>query len=216
MVPAAMVDFPDFCSQSYPLQLGLPLVYQESCITFSSANEEAVRADQSVGLLKRARRQMSILTFCTQLQYMIGSTRSMRLTTTCSFCPSMRSASLQSIGTWLLTPCSQEEVDRLEAQHRVLNMVFDGRLVFPPITDLHRVLDLGYGSGAWALEVANNHPGCEVRRPSVVDRALLTHMAQVTGVDISLHMLPDELPDNFEPQVRNISFVSAQRESLVP
>lgn len=58
---------------------------------------------------------------------------------------------------------SQDEAERLETQHEVLNMVFDGRLVFPPLTDLGNVLDLGYGAASWATEVANTYPDCEVR-----------------------------------------------------
>ena len=34
---------------------------------------------------------------------------------------------------------------------------------------------------------------------------LLTRVAKVTGVDISFHMLPDDIPENFEPQVRRIT-----------
>ena len=56
----------------------------------------------------------------------------------------------------------QQEADRLIVQHSILDMVFDGRLVFPPITSLQNVLDCGYGTASWAVEVAETHPDCNV------------------------------------------------------
>ncbi len=38
--------------------------------------------------------------------------------------------------------------------HNVLGRVFDGRLVFPPLHRLRRVLEAGYGTAAWANAVA--------------------------------------------------------------
>lgn len=56
----------------------------------------------------------------------------------------------------------QDEAERLELQQRVFNKVFDDRLIFPPIRRPRRILDCGYGAGAWAVEVAEQHPNCEV------------------------------------------------------
>lgn len=56
----------------------------------------------------------------------------------------------------------QGEIERLEAHHRVFNLIFDGRLIFPPITNLRNVLDCGYGAASWAVEVAETYPDCEV------------------------------------------------------
>ncbi|KAI4245948.1 MAG: hypothetical protein L6R40_002164 [Gallowayella cf. fulva] len=64
-------------------------------------------------------------------------------------------------------------------------MVFDGRLFFPPVGHVRSVLDCGYGAASWAAEVAESDPDCTV-----------------IGVDISPHMKPDDLPDNFIPQTR--------------
>ncbi|KAL8677740.1 MAG: hypothetical protein Q9186_005850 [Xanthomendoza sp. 1 TL-2023] len=85
-------------------------------------------------------------------------------------------------------PVDEEEAERLEAQHRVLNIVFDGRLFFPPVGHIRSVLDCGYGAASWAAEVADKDPECTV-----------------IGVDISLHMKPDDLPDNFIPQLDDIN-----------
>ena len=57
---------------------------------------------------------------------------------------------------------TQEEADRLELQHQLLNAVFDGRLIFPPVAEPRRILDLGYGAASWAQDVAVAHPDAEV------------------------------------------------------
>ncbi|KAL2046992.1 hypothetical protein N7G274_001010 [Stereocaulon virgatum] len=83
-----------------------------------------------------------------------------------------------------LVPVDEREIERLEAQHRVFSLMFDGKLIFPPMTKVENVLDCGYGSASWAIEVAEQYPDCEV-----------------IGVDISPHMKPDDTPENFWPEV---------------
>lgn len=53
-------------------------------------------------------------------------------------------------------------MDRLEMQHRVLDIVFDGRLIFPPVANVRDVLDCGYGAATWAVGVAEGYPNCKV------------------------------------------------------
>lgn len=62
-----------------------------------------------------------------------------------------------------LSDDGQEEAERLETQYRVLRMIFDGKLVFPPMSDLRKVLDLGYGTGSWATDLACEEPNSKVR-----------------------------------------------------
>ncbi|ODH37363.1 hypothetical protein ACO22_02638 [Paracoccidioides brasiliensis] len=85
-------------------------------------------------------------------------------------------------------PVDDDEIERLEVQHRVLSKIFDNRLIFPPVLRLRRVLDCGYGNGAWAVEVAEQYPFCEV-----------------IGVDISPHMKPDDTPENLWLQVDDLN-----------
>ena len=47
--------------------------------------------------------------------------------------------------------------------HGVFNMMFDYRLIFPPIPHPRRILECGYGSSSWAAQVAEQYPECEVR-----------------------------------------------------
>lgn len=49
--------------------------------------------------------------------------------------------------------------------HEIFNMMFDNRLIFPPIPRPRRILECGSGSGAWAMEVAEQYPECEVCEP---------------------------------------------------
>ncbi|KAI4288688.1 MAG: hypothetical protein L6R35_002055, partial [Caloplaca aegaea] len=81
-----------------------------------------------------------------------------------------------------------QEADRLESQHQMLNIVFDDRLFFPPVTRVRSVLDCGYGAASWAVEVAEKDPSCTV-----------------VGVDISPHMKSDYMPENFIPQLDDIN-----------
>lgn len=51
--------------------------------------------------------------------------------------------------------------------HIVLSIVFENSLIFPPITRPRRILECGFGVGDWAIEVAEQHPSCEVRKDLV-------------------------------------------------
>ncbi|KAJ6125738.1 hypothetical protein N7523_003358, partial [Penicillium sp. IBT 18751x] len=85
-------------------------------------------------------------------------------------------------------PVDDEEAQRLDQQQLVFHRIFDHRLIFPPIPHLRRVLDCGHGSARWAVEVAEQHPDC-----------------QVIGVDIAPHMNPDDVPENLWLQVDDLN-----------
>jgi len=62
---------------------------------------------------------------------------------------------------WL--PNDDEEIGRLELQHTIWRLCLNGRLHIAPIAqDVHRVIDLGTGTGKWAIEFADLHPSAEV------------------------------------------------------
>lgn len=60
-----------------------------------------------------------------------------------------------------LLTSSKDELERLEAQHSVLQEVW-GRIIFPSLGRPTRILDCGYGTGTWAVEVAEAFPECSV------------------------------------------------------
>ncbi|KAL6239244.1 hypothetical protein BDW75DRAFT_227377 [Aspergillus navahoensis] len=85
-------------------------------------------------------------------------------------------------------PVDEDEAERLDLQHRIFSKVFDNRLIFPPIPRLRRVLDCGYGTGSWAIDVAEQNPDCEV-----------------IGVDVYPFMNPDDIPENLWLQVDDLN-----------
>ncbi|EON69643.1 hypothetical protein W97_08903 [Coniosporium apollinis CBS 100218] len=68
-------------------------------------------------------------------------------------------------------PNDERELDRLDLQHHMFLLTFDNKLCLCPIPQdkqLHRVLDVGTGTGIWAMDFADDHPE-----------------SKVTGVDLS-------------------------------
>jgi len=50
-------------------------------------------------------------------------------------------------------------------QHHMFSLTLDGSLYIAPIPEeqkLHRVLDLGTGTGIWAIDFADEHPESQV------------------------------------------------------
>lgn len=48
---------------------------------------------------------------------------------------------------------SQREADRLDLQHHVLCLTFNSKLYFAPIEKPRNVLDVGTGTGIWAIDM---------------------------------------------------------------
>ncbi|TVY82294.1 Secondary metabolism regulator laeA, partial [Lachnellula suecica] len=122
-----------------------------------------------------------------------------------------------------------EEVERSQIMHNVLNRVFDGRLIFPPLTRPRRILDCGYGTASWASEVAEQNERCD----SLIEFVRAWHDAteviagadgdiippgskqstrstdsdllfQVLGVDVYPYQ-PEEVPPNLYLQVDDLN-----------
>ncbi|KAK4134417.1 S-adenosyl-L-methionine-dependent methyltransferase [Trichocladium antarcticum] len=85
-------------------------------------------------------------------------------------------------------PVDDDEIERLQYMHEIFNMMFDNRLIFPPIPRPRRILECGSGSGAWAMEVAEQYPECEV-----------------IGIDVYPYPVPEDLPPNLDLQIDDLN-----------
>ncbi|KAJ4411893.1 hypothetical protein N0V91_001030 [Didymella pomorum] len=65
-------------------------------------------------------------------------------------------------GAYVL-PNDEQEQDRLDLLHHIFTLILGGRLYDAPIhPPPQRVLDIGTGTGIWAIDFADENPGCEV------------------------------------------------------
>ncbi|KAL3419538.1 methyltransferase domain-containing protein [Phlyctema vagabunda] len=81
------------------------------------------------------------------------------------------------------------EKDRLDLQHHLYILTYGNKLFLAPIpkeTPLHRVLDVGTGTGIWAIDFADEHPE-----------------SQVLGVDLS-PIQPMFLPPNLSFEIDDL------------
>jgi SAM-dependent methyltransferase len=60
-------------------------------------------------------------------------------------------------------PIDEQEQDRNDLQHRKFNLLLGDRLHLAPIGESpQKLLDLGTGSGIWAMDMADKHPSAQV------------------------------------------------------
>ncbi|KAI8286351.1 Secondary metabolism regulator LAE1 [Colletotrichum sp. SAR11_57] len=87
-------------------------------------------------------------------------------------------------------PNDAEENERLDMQNEICFLTFHNKLGFAPPCDpdakVGRVLDLGTGTGLWAIEYADEHPD-----------------AEVLGVDLS-PIQPRDVPPNLKFEVDDV------------
>ncbi|KAF9878142.1 methyltransferase domain-containing protein [Colletotrichum karsti] len=87
-------------------------------------------------------------------------------------------------------PSDEQENDRLDMQNAICYLTFNRKLGFAPLADddakVGRVLDLGTGTGMWAIEYADLHPE-----------------AEVLGVDLS-PIQPTDVPTNLKFEVDDV------------
>ncbi|KAL8969838.1 MAG: hypothetical protein Q9183_001803 [Haloplaca sp. 2 TL-2023] len=62
----------------------------------------------------------------------------------------------------------QQEMDRIDIKHHITKILTGGRLYLAPLGNPKRILDIGTGTGIWAIEMAEQFPN-----------------AQITGIDLS-------------------------------
>jgi methylase of polypeptide subunit release factors len=62
-----------------------------------------------------------------------------------------------------LLPNDETEAERLDIHHALFLAVYNGKLHLAPIkSDVQRVIDLGTGTGIWAIDFADQYPSAQV------------------------------------------------------
>lgn len=82
-------------------------------------------------------------------------------------------------GAYLL-PNDETEQDRLDLLHHVFLLALNGQLFVSPLNNPQRILDVGTGTGIWAIDVADEYPS-----------------SQVIGIDLS-PIQPGWVPSNVQ------------------
>ncbi|SLM33355.1 S-adenosyl-L-methionine-dependent methyltransferase-like [Lasallia pustulata] len=83
-------------------------------------------------------------------------------------------------------PNDESELDRLDLQHHLLTTLLDGKLHLAPLKDPKKILDLGTGTGIWAIDMADLYPD-----------------AIVIGTDLS-PVQPQWVPDNVHFAIEDV------------
>ncbi|ESZ90061.1 hypothetical protein SBOR_9549 [Sclerotinia borealis F-4128] len=85
-----------------------------------------------------------------------------------------------------LMPNDDDEQDRMDLLHHVFNLVLDGKLYLAPVENPQRVLDVGTGTGIWAIDFADRYPS-----------------SHVVGCDLS-PIQPGWIPPNLEFEIDDV------------
>ncbi|KAE9574439.1 hypothetical protein CGMCC3_g9700 [Colletotrichum fructicola] len=87
-------------------------------------------------------------------------------------------------------PNDEQEQDRLDLQHNLFLLTFDNALGLAPPnqpnSNVQRVLDVGTGTGIWAIDFGEDHEG-----------------AEVLGIDLS-HSMPEFVPPNVRFEIDDL------------
>jgi len=99
--------------------------------------------------------------------------------------------------TWITTyssaayqfPNDVTEIDRLNFQFEILKCVFNNRNYFAPLQDPKRILDVGTGTGQWAIEMGDEFPCAEVQGTDLSP-------IQPSSVPENVHFFIDDASDD--------------------
>lgn len=75
-----------------------------------------------------------------------------------------------SVSLFELTWVKREET-RLETQHEVLLRFTEGTLYWPHVRNPRKILECGYGTGEWAVAVAELYEDCQASLPFLLGGA---------------------------------------------
>ncbi|KAF1965155.1 methyltransferase [Bimuria novae-zelandiae CBS 107.79] len=61
-----------------------------------------------------------------------------------------------------LFPDDEQEQDRLDVKYAAIHLTYGNKLAFAPLNNPQHALDVGTGTGIWAIDFAEEHPQCTV------------------------------------------------------
>lgn len=61
-----------------------------------------------------------------------------------------------------LFPTDEQEANRMDIEHHNQLLQLDGKLHLCPVQNPEQILDIGTGSGIWAIDMADQYPNCQV------------------------------------------------------
>jgi ubiquinone/menaquinone biosynthesis C-methylase UbiE len=93
--------------------------------------------------------------------------------------------SIQADGTAYNFPNDASEIERLDFQYEILKYAFHDRNYFAPLENPEHMLDIGTGSGRWAIEMGDEFPDCEIQATDLSP-------IQPTSVPENVHFFIDD------------------------
>jgi len=93
-------------------------------------------------------------------------------------------------------PNDEDELDRMDLENHLFSLLFEGRLHWAPLENPQNIIDLGTGTGIWAIDVADKFPS-----------------ARVIGTDLSPTQ-PSNVPPNLEFQIDDLTQEWTFQENL--
>lgn len=93
-------------------------------------------------------------------------------------------------------PCDETANETQDLAHHMYLLTLDGKLHLAPIENPHRILDVGTGTGIWAIDMAEQYAS-----------------AQVIGTDLSA-IQPDFVPPNCQFEIDDVTLEWTYRDGL--
>jgi hypothetical protein len=67
----------------------------------------------------------------------------------------------QASGEYIL-PDDEQEQDRLDIKYASIQLVFDDKVTFAPVQNPQQILDIGTGTGIWAIDAGEQFPSATI------------------------------------------------------